>query len=592
MKIDAIVPFWITLSARPSQGHRWHEAAMRPTHFPLQPTTSSLLTSLKMPGCWSTIICHPVVRRLSRCGLGRDSQHSLFLIRSPIRESIEPTKNTPHSPIYTLNDDVLLNLFYLYQLNVTDGNWSVEWRRQRWWYKLAQVCRQWRYLILASPSYLDLHLLCTYGVPVADMLAHSPPLPLTIYYDEPYRGMSAEDEEAVLLALSHRDRVRCIFLDFPASTLRKLITVMDGQFPILERLYVLRWPVATIPVFPGTFQAPNLRHLRLWTAPPLIGSPLLTTTAGLVTLRLIQIPTSAHFPPDYLLTQLSIMLQLEDLVINFKSPLSNRDLQRQLSRTPNMTQVTLPNLREFWFRGTTAYLEGLAAQISTPVLSVLQVEVFNQLTFTVPRLLQFMNTSENFVLTALWLHYLMDGLVLRTEYLGDSIYTPLLLKLRYLDFDWQESSAAQIFSGIQPVLSAVEQLTLMSEDHYLSSEWHDGVDRTQWRELIRPFSNVQTLHVQDELIDRVSHSLQSDDGEPSLELLPNLKELGHSGGGNARDAFTPFIDERQASGQSVSLTMVDHSVFQEVRWQDREFMHHSGVRPQISRYFYHMYPSC
>jgi hypothetical protein len=92
--------------------------------------------------------------------------------------------------ILTLNDDVLLNLFRLYQLGVADegedenGILILDWDRQRWWYKLAQVCRRWRYLILASPSRLDLHLFCTYDVPVADMLAHSPPLPLTICYDD------------------------------------------------------------------------------------------------------------------------------------------------------------------------------------------------------------------------------------------------------------------------------------------------------------------------------------------------------------------------------------------------------------------------
>ena len=50
------------------------------------------------------------------------------------------------------------------------------------WYKLAHVCQRWRILILASASYLDIAsaLVCTPGPPVADMLAHSPPIPLII----------------------------------------------------------------------------------------------------------------------------------------------------------------------------------------------------------------------------------------------------------------------------------------------------------------------------------------------------------------------------------------------------------------------------
>jgi hypothetical protein len=67
-------------------------------------------------------------------------------------------------------------------------------------------------VILESPSGLDLHLVCTFGVPVADMLAHSPPLPLTLWYSKLDREMTTEDEEGALLALSHRDRVHRVSL--------------------------------------------------------------------------------------------------------------------------------------------------------------------------------------------------------------------------------------------------------------------------------------------------------------------------------------------------------------------------------------------
>jgi hypothetical protein len=408
---------------------------------------------------------------LDRSASRRESQISLSLIRSPSCKSIEPTSNSPHSPIYALNDDALLNIFYLYRPAILDeyedenGDLTLDWDHQRWWYKLAHVSRRWRYLVLASPSYLDLHLFCTHGVPVAEMLAHSPPLPLTIFYDDPYHGMTVEDEKDILVALSHRDRVRRICLILSSSTLRKLIVAMDEQFPTLERMYVGCWPdEPTIPFFPRTFQAPNLRHLLLTASP--IGSPLLTTTAGLVTLKLGQIPAS-DLPPNYLLTRLSIMLQLEELLIHFHSPLPNRDLQRQLSQTPN---VTLPNLRRFVFRGMSAYLEGLIARISTPVLSVLRVELFHQLTFTIPRLLQFMHTSENFGITSISLNFLRDEFALRTEYRGEPTSVPFSLKTLCTHLDWQVLSAVQIVSGLQPVLSAVEQLRLSHEDHNRSSE--------------------------------------------------------------------------------------------------------------------------
>ena len=125
--------------------------------------------------------------------------------------------------------------------------------------------------------------------------------------------------------------------------------------------------------------------------------------------------------------------------------------------------------------------------------------------------------------------------------------------------DWQVSSAAQILNTLQPVLSVVEKLTLLHVQPDLSSEWHNEVDRTQWRQLLRPFTNLKMLRVPYKLIGKVAPSLQAEDGEPPLELLPNLKEVVYSGGDDARDAFTPFMDERQVAGHPVNLTAVDNA---------------------------------
>jgi hypothetical protein len=57
-------------------------------------------------------------------------------------------------------------------------------------------------------------------------------------------------------------------------------------------------------------------------------------------------------------------------------------------------------------------------------------------------------------------------------------------------------------------------------------------------------------------------STPSDDGEPPLELLPNLEEVGCCGGRAARDAFITFLNERQVAGHPVSLQLVDPSIFE------------------------------
>src|ERR1700761_4506324 len=116
----------------------------------------------------------------------------------------------PIAAIHILNDDSLLNVFHLYRpfffsedqedsIRLIGG--TKQWVGERWWYKLAHVCQRWRNLILGSASHLRLSLLCTEGTPVADMLAHSPPLPLVIDYFDKYDDITAEDEGGMTLAL-------------------------------------------------------------------------------------------------------------------------------------------------------------------------------------------------------------------------------------------------------------------------------------------------------------------------------------------------------------------------------------------------------
>jgi hypothetical protein len=69
--------------------------------------------------------------------------------------------------------------------------------------------------------------------------------------------------------------------------------------------------------------------------------------------------------------------------------------------------------------------------------------------------------------------------------------------------------------------------------------------------------------VQDDLVEKIFRSLSSDDGEPPLKLLPNLEEVGYSGGSDIRDAFTRFLNERQVAGHPISLRLVDPSIFDE-----------------------------
>jgi hypothetical protein len=119
--------------------------------------------------------------------------------------------------------------------------------------------------------------------------------------------------------------------------------------------------------------------------------------------------------------------------------------------------------------------------------------------------------------------------------------------------DWQVSSVAQISNELSQIFSVVVHLTLAYQVRSWSSEEHDEVDRTEWRKLLRSFSNVRTLRVHRGLVGEISRSLELEDGEHPLELLPELHVLTYSWSCNVIYAFTSFIDARKNAGRPVTL---------------------------------------
>ena len=88
--------------------------------------------------------------------------------------NMDNSRRTPS--IHVLDDDSLLHVFNFCRPFVRNEDGPASWRYNgRWWYALSHVRRRWRNIVLGSATYLGLSLLCTYGTPIADMLAHSPP---------------------------------------------------------------------------------------------------------------------------------------------------------------------------------------------------------------------------------------------------------------------------------------------------------------------------------------------------------------------------------------------------------------------------------
>ena len=121
-----------------------------------------------------------------------------------------------------------------------EGNWNLNVNQPRWWHMLTQICQRWRSLILISPSRLNLHVVCTKGAPVEEMLAYFPHLPLEVNYK--FVGgerRQRDDERNMLLSLQRRHLVRRIRLDAPDRVLQRMIIPLNEEFPMLDHLSII-----------------------------------------------------------------------------------------------------------------------------------------------------------------------------------------------------------------------------------------------------------------------------------------------------------------------------------------------------------------
>jgi hypothetical protein len=384
------------------------------------------------------------------------------------------------------------------------------------------------------------------------MLAHSPPLPLVIDYFI-QGGINAEDEEGAILALEQHDRVRRVRLWMSVADLQRLFVAMDDEYPILEYLIiVLPFEDNSVTLFPETLQAPHLRHLVLRGFSLPIRSRLLTTAVGLVTLDLYMVHPSTYFHPNAVLQWISLMPQLEMLGILFRFPVPSRDVEWQLIHTPIRTAIILPNLHRFRFRGVSTYLEALVRRITAPRLEKVEIWFFNQLTVSIPCLLQFMNTSENLQLDRAEFGFYAEQVFVWIYSHRAGMYA-LSIHVFCWHLDWQVSSIAQISNSLSHMFSAVEHLILEQREHSRSSEEHNEADRTEWRKLLGSFNNVETLWIDKGLVGELSRCLQLEDGELPLELLPELQELTYTGSSEDSDPFSLFTDARQNAGRPLAL---------------------------------------
>jgi hypothetical protein len=249
------------------------------------------------------------------------------------------------------------------------------------------------------------------------------------------------------------------------------------------------------------------------------------------------------------------MPQLETLWVDYL--VSSLDEEKsQLMHAPAMTHVTFPNLRWFEFLGHKAYMEAIVCRITAPRLEKLNIQLMFDLSLSVPGLLQFMDTTENLKFDSADFEFCRFRTSAKMYLRGGPKVIALSVTVIGFVLDAQVTSMAEIFNSLGQKLSTVEYLTFEYKDslEYNEVEFdRTSWRRTEWRNLLGSFGNVKTLRVNEELVEAVSHCLQVDEGEPSLELLPELRRLSYIAFGDTYRPFKSFIATRKKAGRPVTL---------------------------------------
>ncbi|KAH9968393.1 hypothetical protein BJV74DRAFT_954238 [Russula compacta] len=435
--------------------------------------------------------------------------------------------------INILPDDVLLEIYDFYR---AFPNYTTRWR---WWWKtLADVCQRWRHIIFALPHGLNLQLECTDKTPTRTSLDIWPQFPIAIYCNSLELGDEGQDN--IIAALEHHDRIIGIMIqNQKCIALEKLAVATQKPFPVLEFLR-LSSTDDIAPVLHEEFlggSAPRLRTFSLQhIAFPAFPRPALSAT-HLSDLTLRDIPITGYISPEAMATCLATLPSLEWLRIEFRSPRSRPDR----IRLPPPTRAVLPALFQFNFKGVSEYLEDFIARIDTPKLFWLDIDLFMDLMFHIPRLRQFMARSAE---------TLGPYNSASVTFFATNIHISLghvKLQISCREPDWQASSMAQVCNQLSPLTSQVTSLDI-NEDTPGQARQGNGIDPTEWFELFNSFPAVQYLYIYHGLRPLVARALQELTGERATEVLPTLRNLDFKGPslpGSIREEIQTFIAARQ-----------------------------------------------
>lgn len=438
---------------------------------------------------------------------------------------VKTTRGRGKTKIDVLPDDVLLWVFDFCGMGEHSYNW---------WHGLVHVCRRWRQLILVSPRRLNLQLLCTCKALVRKDLGLWPIIPIAIC--DSSRSMTFREQDNILAALEHRDRVRDITLNLQTRQplVGKVVMMMQKPFPALS---CLRLSFINSSIFhphevilPDGFlggNASNLQELRLTEIPFPALPTLLLSANHLIDLHLCS-GMSISIPPEAMVSSLAVTTRLEHLCLDFNSP---REPPDQVPATPP-TRVILPSLTRFQYRGDSPYLEDFVSRIDCPRLKAIIASYFDALVTILPihfiedpplqlfQFIQFIDRTESFKL-APFRHARLD--LSRISINLDSSQAGPHASHLSLEFPFrrllQTQSMRQLLIQVSAMLTNVCHLTILYGERLRDQ------DIAEWVGLFRILPAVETLHVGGELAMNIDPVFDRLTKEIVAEVLPVLRFL-------------------------------------------------------------------
>ena len=465
--------------------------------------------------------------------------------------NLSPTRDVT---ISKLPVEILLEIFDFYRQSFEVErklNYERDWNNKNGWFKLAHVCQNWRSVVLAFSSRLQLRLYFTAHTPTrAAALTALSTLPIIINY--PLVPWTVTLKNRLTSTPGYPNRVCKIALTVTYSSSYMISNVLDFTFPTLTslELHHVELPPS---YFPSTFLTTSLKCLRrLKILDGTLASlpPLLSATTALVDLTLdVQTTDSTGSAVSFLsLLQCLPLLRHLDVSVAFHHV-------HPIHAIPE--SVSLAELTSLRFKGSKDLVEQLIPRLAIPSLQNLHVSLCSKFTSRVPHLSNLIHNAGIFFFAAQIM-------------LSQSSFTFSLLTNPHLTHDThfsiiteRPSSIAEIGSELSEMLATVEDVTVAFR-YPAEDPTTIPVNLPPWCGFFEWLQNVKMLRLQHNLEIQVADMLRQDDGRPTTNLFPSLEGIEvykrhpdvpilESEGISGFGPFEAFVSARQQAGRPVKV---------------------------------------